>query len=537
MILAILRAQLLSLRGFGMRRSAASLLGLIPTLLFFLFWAGFAFGACLILSELTDLKQLAPALGAGLFGVFLYWQIAPVITASMGASLDLQKLIVYPIPLDKLFAIDVMLRFLTVGEMLVILAGAFAGILRNPVFGGAAALVRLVPATLLFVLFNLLVAAGIRSMIERLFRRKRVREVGMLVFVLLCAAPGTLIALKVPKSLLIAYLPLQNFWPWAATARWWLAQSPLEAAGVTALWIVIAYRFGRKQFYQSLREDPFAGKAAVKKRPGSMEWLEPVYRLPSRFFRDPFAVMIEKEIRALTRCAGFRLAFIMGFTFGLLIFIPNLLRPHEGVSAIQQHFLAWVSLYSLMLVGFYTFLNAFGFDRSAVQFYFAAPVSFRSVMAAKNVAAVFFQMLEVLLITIVFSLFPIPFNPMGIAEAFAVTAVACLYAFAIGNLTSVRFPVPMDPDKMSRGGVSSRGKIALITLLFPVAFLPIGLAYWGGYVFHSQAVFFGLLLLAAVIGGIVYWVATDSALDVTLQRREDMIASLTRGEGPMSMGG
>ncbi len=537
MILAVLRAQLLSLRGLGMRGNAGSVLGLIPTLLFYLLWTGFAFGFYFACKSFTDLAQLAPALAGGMLGVFVYWQVAPVLTASMGASLDLQKLIVYPIPLNRLFAIEVMLRFLTVGEMLVILAGAFFGILQNPVFGGAAALLRLIPATFLFVVFNLLIAAGIRSMIERLFRRKRVREVVMLAVVLVCALPGTLIALKVPQGFLTPYLPLQRFWPWTAAARWWLAQSTAEAAGVAAFWVVIAFRFGRRQFYQSLRDDPFAGKAPVKARPQMISWLEPVFRFPSRIFRDPLAALIEKEFRALSRCAGFRLAFIMGFTFGLLIFVPSLLRHNGETPALQQHFLAWVSLYSLMLVGYYTFVNSFGYDRSAVQFYFAAPVSFRRVMVAKNVAALSFQMLEVALIAVVFSFFPVPFSPVAIGEAFAVTAVACLYCFSIGNLSSVRFPVAMDPDKMSRGGVSQRGKMALIMFLFPIAFFPIGLAYWGGYVFRSNAVFFGLLLLAGAIGGICYWVATDSAVDLTLQRREEMIASLTRGEGPLAADG
>ena len=42
----------------------------------------------------------------------------------MGASLDLQKLIVYPINRDKLFLVEVALRFLTVTEMLIMLEQA-----------------------------------------------------------------------------------------------------------------------------------------------------------------------------------------------------------------------------------------------------------------------------------------------------------------------------------------------------------------------------------------------------------------------------
>ena len=199
-----------------------------------------------------------------------------------------------------------------------------------------------------------------------------------------------------------------------------------------------------------------------------------------------------------------------------------------------EHFLAVVSIYSMMLIGYYTFWNAFGYDRSAAQFYFAAPVPFRSVLYAKNIVAVFIQFIEVSLITVVYVFVPLSFRPFAVAEAFLVTAVSCLYVFAIGNITSVRFPMPMDPDRMARGA-SSRSKSALLMLFFPVAFLPIGLAYWGRYVFHSDLVFFAMLLLAGMIGAAIYWVGMESAVNLSLNRREEMIAVLSRTDGPLSI--
>ena len=61
-------------------------------------------------------------------------------------------------------------------------------------------------------------------------------------------------------------------------------------------------------------------------------------------------------------------------------------------------------------------------------------------------------------------------------------------------------------------GASSRSKSALLMLFFPVAFLPIGLAYWGRYVFHSDLVFFAMLLLAGMIGAAIYWVGMELSL-------------------------
>src|SRR5258708_23141135 len=68
--------------------------------------------------------------------VFLYWQLAPLVSASLGASLDLKKLLMYPIPHAKLFVVEVLLRITTCAEMVLFLTGVVVGLFRNPLFGG-----------------------------------------------------------------------------------------------------------------------------------------------------------------------------------------------------------------------------------------------------------------------------------------------------------------------------------------------------------------------------------------------------------------
>ncbi len=101
----------------------------------------------------------------------------------MGASLDLRKLLVYPIPNRALFAIEVILRVSTGVEMLLILAGAAhracSGIPHVPIWA---------PLTLaLFVLFNLFCSTGIRDLLVRLLAHKRMREI-VVFLVVICAA-------------------------------------------------------------------------------------------------------------------------------------------------------------------------------------------------------------------------------------------------------------------------------------------------------------------------------------------------------------
>ena len=73
--------------------------------------------------------------------------------------------------------------------------------------------------------------------------------------------------------------------------------------------------------------------------PGCVPWLGRVpcydkwFRIPGRIWRDPLGAMVEKELRSLSRCAGFRLAFFMGSTFGILMFFPQVyLARHESLS-------------------------------------------------------------------------------------------------------------------------------------------------------------------------------------------------------------
>ena len=532
MIGAILRAQLLSLRTAGRKRPLANALSFIPILLYYSLWTMWALIMGSVLHSLEEAKHTELILSGALAGVFLYWQLAPIITSSMGASLDLQKLIVYPIDRDKLFLVEVALRLFTVGEMLIMLAGIGTGMASNPSLGGPAVAIRLMVALPLFVVFNLLIGAGIRSLIERVFRQKRMRTIGMVVFVLIAVTPSLLLSMDVKWEGLRNLLPLGQYWPWGATARFGIAPTivPVVFLGV---WIAVAYSFGRWQFYRSLNWDPYAGNVPLPlERPGRNRRVEALFRWPSTIWSDPIGALIEKELRSLFRSVGFRVAFIMGFTFGLVVFLPQVLRSGDKPGFVANHFFAWVSVYSLLLIGFYVFWNIFGMDRSAVQFYYAAPVSWRHVFLAKNIAAVIVQVLEVMLIAVVVALLPVPMHWLQLVEGFAVTAVACLFLFALGNLNSVRFPSPVDPDKAGRG--ASRSKAALTMLLLPLGLLPLVLAYWGRHVFRSEAVFFLLVGLAAAIGAVVYWVALDSAVEMAYERREAIINDLSTGEGPVS---
>jgi ABC-2 type transport system permease protein len=262
--------------------------------------------------------------------------------------------------------------------------------------------------------------------------------------------------------------------------------------------------------------------------------LETFFRWPSLLFSDPLAALAEKEIRFLARSPRFRLVFLMGFTFGLVIWLPISLGQGGGSrSFLGSNYLTVVSVYSLLLLSEVCFWNSFGFDRSAAQVYFVAPVPFWLVLAGKNVSAVFFIAFEIGAITVVCALAGMPVTIERMAEAYSVATVIAMFLLGAGNLLSVQHARGVNPDTTFRSGAPGRIQ-ALLFVIYPVAFFPVSMAYLARYAFDSQLAFYGVLAFDAMVGAVVYKLALDSAVAASERDREKMIAALAQGDGPIA---
>ncbi len=538
MIQAILWAQWKSIRitRFGAGKAGA-LFSAFTSLLWYGFWAVAAVGVAAFTAEAESRHDIEMLLPAVLVFAIIYWQLAPILVASLGASLDLKKLLVYPVPTENLFWVEVMLRVTTGFEMLLILAGAATGLLRNPLFGGWARAPRILAPLLLFVIFNLLLAAGLRSLIERLLGRKHLREVFVLALVMVGALPQLLIVTGAPKGMLQKLFAEDSsvLWPWVATARLTLSGAAVAPWLVLAGWTVCAYVFGRWQFESNLRfdlqvEQATRGSSAAL---GEKSWSTRLFRLPSSLLPDPVGAIVEKELRTLSRTPRFRLVFVMGFTFGLVVWLPLIFGRSDRHSATAENFLTLVCLYALALLGQVTYWNAFGFDRAAAQAYFAWPIPISLALVGKNLAAGIFVFLEMLAVTAACLLLRMQPDPHKILEAYLVTPIVALYLLSAGNISSVHVPRPLYGERVAQGGSAGRSQ-AFMFFVYPLALLPILLAYGARYAFHSDVLFFGLLAFAAGLGAVVYWVALDSAVKAAERRREQIITELSRSAGPVA---
>lgn len=224
----------------------------------------------------------------------------------------------------------------------------------------------------------------------------------------------------------------------------------------------------------------------------------------------------------------------MGFTFGLLVWLPVAMGRQGGAqSFLGTNYLTVVSVYSLLLLSEACFWNSFGFDRSAAQIYFLAPIPFARVLIGKNLSALFFIALEIGMIALVCGLLGMPLHPLTLAESFSVAGVISIFMLAAGNQLSIRQARAMNPAASFRSGAAGRVQ-AILFLIYPIAFVPVALAYLARYAFASEIAFFAILALDAAIAALAYKLSLDSAVVTAEQLKEQMVAALSRGEGPIT---
>jgi ABC-2 type transport system permease protein len=323
-----------------------------------------------------------------------------------------------------------------------------------------------------------------------------------------------------------------SFLPWTATAEWAMGRPTLRGLLVIAFWTAGAILFGRAQFERGLRFDAAAAQTAPVQNAAPSRWSEWFFAWPSRLFSDPLAAMMEKEYRTLIRAPRFRLVFFMGFSFGLLLWMPMLMRSDNSMGFFRDNYLTFVAVYALLLLGDVCLWNVFGFDRSAAQAYLVTPVKLRTAFIAKNLAALTFVLLEVTVVALVCLLFRLPLSPAKAIPAYLITTLMTFALMSAGNLTSVYYPRPVNPQKSLRSSPGARTQ-GLLMLIFAIAGSMSGLAYLAEYAFDSHLAFYAVLAVLALVVGITYRIALDSAVEAAYERREQFISTLSQTEAPV----
>ncbi|MGH9717172.1 MAG: hypothetical protein ACRD4R_10665 [Candidatus Acidiferrales bacterium] len=481
------------------------------------------------------------------WGIFLYWQLFPVMATAFSESFDATNFLRFPLRYRSYFFIRLAYGALDPATLVASLwlLGILAGIgIASP---------RLLPwATVVlaaFGAFNILLNRALFAWIERWLARRKSREILGIVFFLLIISVqfvGPLMARFGHRAhhSLSAYsafvLPGERLLPpglaGAALAHSAHAQ-PLAAAAAFALlcayagaclW-VLDLRL-RAQFHgETFSEAAAPVSKREKKTAARVGW-----DLPG--VSGPVAAVFEKEFRYLSRSSPMIFTLLMPI---VILFIFRLDRAatagaHSHLSPHYHPVLFGVSQYAFPIGAAYALLiltnliyNSLGADGGGVQMYYVAPVRFRDVLLGKNLIHAAVMALQTALLWVAARLMFGP-TPLGIVLA---TLAALLFAagvnFAVGDCLSLLSPKKIDLAVFGRqraAGTTVFAGLAAQFVVFGLAAGSFALAHYFGGLW--LAIVLNLAFAAVALAG--YALILGRIDNLARSRREAIISALLR---------
>jgi ABC-2 type transport system permease protein len=395
---------------------------------------------------------------------------------------------------------------------------------------------------LVFAALNILFAQMIFAWLERWLATRRTREImGILFFFFVIG-----IQFLAPAErhfihgghvtfgpLILSVLPIERLLPpgLAAAAIENAAGSNLAGAAASlALLSAFALLFFwllqirlRKQFRgESFSEEP-ARSSAAKQKAG----------VPAGFgfevFSGPVTAILEKEFHYLSRSGPMLFSFVMPVVVLLLLRFSGPGAGHGGENfLVKAPDLAFpiAAAYSLLILTNLVY-NSFGADGMGIQFFFIAPVRFREVVLAKNLAHSVVLALVTFFVWLVVCLM---FRPPSLSITLA-TISGILFALPInlaaGDLLSVYSPKKMDSAILGRQRLPTLTVFASLgvqIIVIGLASLNLLLARHFGEIWIATPVF-----LALAGGTFVTYSLLLRRIDaIALDRREVLIPELSR---------
>jgi len=468
--------------------------------------------------------------------LYLMWATVPLSIGS-NKQFDPGRLLMYPISLKKLFAIDFLSEITTLQSVFAVPAilaiSIGAGLARNDL---ASALIAAVPA----IAFGMALAKWLSTTIGSLVRRKRARGETILALVGAIAGLGGALAGQVAPILFKHAQSVRSLrWtpPGAAAfaiaggisadpAAYLLAVVTLSA--YTILLIAATYWIARRAALG------FGGEKRRKVSPGATTNL-PAYtgwRVP--FLSPELSAVVEKELRYAMRNAQLRMMSIMPL---ILIFI-RLINSKRfgsgmrgGATGASHDFLTYGSGLVATAGVLYVFLilaglscNHFAFEEGGMRTLILSPIERRKILIGKNIAITAIALLfAAVLLIINAAIF------RDLSAATLLFAGLSFVAFAaimsiVGNWFSIRFPKRMQFGK--RLNLSGVAGLMLIPIIMLLAVPPLT-ATAAGYFTHSIFVEYATLAAFAALS-VGFYLSVIKTQGSSLERREIEILDAVR---------
>jgi len=536
----------------GAANRAASALGTLAALAFSLMLsAGLGAGAYFIVRNRSGARasRFAQDLATGasveslflLFGmasmIYLVWATAPL-SFGGGNQFDPGRLLLYPISLRKLFALDLLSELTSLASIFAapaIFAVSLGAGLAHGRVGGA--LVVALCATL----FGMSLAKLLSTCLDTLMRMKRTRGEALLaVLGILGALSGLVLG---QSDRLFAHLgrfpSALRLTPMGAMAAALAGGAGMNANYLLSLAVLLAYTLLTTiATYKIARRalEGSGGGGARKVRveaegAGAKAW---GWRLP--FGSEELSSVFEKELRYAMRNAQLRtmaaMPIIMTLSFKL---IGSRRGGGFGGGAAGGGFFAGIAPYmegtSAALSVLYVFLitsalsaNLFGYESGGMRAYVLAPVARRTILAGKNLAG--------FAVSLVFAVAVVTINALlyrDLTPRSLLFTLLCFIFFAaasatVGNWFSLRFPKRLQFGKrMNASGVAG---LLLLPVFLCIAAAP-ALAVLGGYAAQSLWIEYAILAAFAA-GGVAFYLLSLARQGRLLAARElDILEAVT----------
>ncbi len=463
--------------------------------------------------------------------IFLWWQVIPILVAGFGANFEFRNLLRFPLSLRAFYILGLgygFADFAAVSSLCWI-----ASMLVAAAVGRVQLLPVMMVASLLFVLVNVTLERLIGSWLEKIFAKRRARELLVGLFVLSMVSMNFLnLAMQHwggrgsrPRILhLVAYfswLPGSLAGNAVAAASDADTQSLVLTVGGLLVWLGAAsgllwIRYRAQYLGEELSESaaPSAGKRGPRRRSVSLG-------LPG-FLPPPVAGVMRKEFHYLTR---------NGFSFLALIIPPIMvifftMEFAGNNSQIREHglppqFFFPAAMAYLILILLSPAYNSFAFEGHGIQSYFMAPVRMRDVLVGKNLFLVSVVAVE-LVISLGVLVWRIGFPGLPLfLSTITAAAFAVMGQLAIANWSALSFPKKMEIGKMKgqrNSGVAVWTAFGVQMLIGGIATVVLLAGRWSGNPWLPVVVFAGLT--AAALGG---YVASLDPLSVLAERKKELL--------------
>jgi hypothetical protein len=481
-----------------------------------------------------------------MFLVYMMWAIVPL-GLSGGSQFDAGRLLLYPISLRKLFAIDWLSELTSLGSIFavpIILAVSLgAGLGHDNV------LLALL-ASLCAALFGLSLAKWLSTALGALLQKRRTRgETLVALLGAIVAIGGSLMGQIAPAIAQHGTTFRGMRWtPPGAVAialtsglraggagDYWLAVLTLVA--YASLLILVTYWTARR----SALSMGGAKRARIQKRATGPSEQVLGWKLP--LLSAELSAVVEKELRYAMRNAQLRMLMLMP----LILIVLRLAQhsrfgertgtiggglPAGEVGRIGASFASYAD--GLLAAGgvLYVFLilaalycNLFAYEAGGMRSLILFPIDRRTILLGKNLTITF---LALIISTLLITVNEIVFRDLSLgAIAFAALSFLVFSAVLslVGNWLSMRFPKRLEFGKrMNAAGVAG---FLLIPLLLSLMMPPL-VAAVAGYLTESLAVKYATLALFAAVAVTLYYLLINRQGRLLARSEVDILEAVSK---------